>query len=248
MDRRSTFAATDDDHVACRDRTAERAAAAASSKSGRSSAMRAPAQPSLVGMSRDALAEALGRLGVPERQRRMRVQQIWHWLYVRGAQDFDAMTTLSKDLRAALARALHAGAAGNRRRADFGRRHAQMAAPAAGRTRRRAARGRMRLHPGDRPRHVVHFEPGRLHAQLHVLPYRHAAPGAQSDRRRNRRPGRAGARPARRLAPRRASAAGGGRRAQAPRLQHRHDGHGRAALQFRGGARRPQRHRRRRRA
>jgi 23S rRNA (adenine2503-C2)-methyltransferase len=63
----------------------------------------APAQPSLVGMSREALAEALGEAGVPERQCRMRVQQIWHWLYVRGAQDFDAMTTLSKDLRRALA-------------------------------------------------------------------------------------------------------------------------------------------------
>jgi 23S rRNA (adenine2503-C2)-methyltransferase len=33
----------------------------------------------------------------------MRVQQIWQWLYVRGAQSFDAMTTLPKDLRAALA-------------------------------------------------------------------------------------------------------------------------------------------------
>jgi len=63
----------------------------------------APAQPSLVGMSRAALAEALGETGVPERQRRMRVQQIWHWLYVRGVQDFEAMTSLSKDLRAALA-------------------------------------------------------------------------------------------------------------------------------------------------
>ena len=63
----------------------------------------APAQPSLIGMSRDTLADALGEVGVPERQRRMRVQQIWHWLYVRGAQDFDAMTTLSKDLRRALA-------------------------------------------------------------------------------------------------------------------------------------------------
>jgi len=41
-------------------------------------------------------------IGVPERQRRMRVQQIWHWLYVRGAQDFDVMTTLSRDLRSAL--------------------------------------------------------------------------------------------------------------------------------------------------
>lgn len=66
-------------------------------------AYRTPVQPSLVGLSRDALAEALAAIGVPERQRRMRVQQIWHWLYVRGAQDFDAMTTLSKELRAALA-------------------------------------------------------------------------------------------------------------------------------------------------
>jgi 23S rRNA (adenine2503-C2)-methyltransferase len=63
----------------------------------------APEKPSLVGLSRAALAEALGAIDVPERQRRMRVQQIWHWLYVRGAQDFDAMTTLSKELRLALA-------------------------------------------------------------------------------------------------------------------------------------------------
>jgi 23S rRNA (adenine2503-C2)-methyltransferase len=63
----------------------------------------APAKPSLVGLSRGALADALGTVGVPERQRRMRVQQIWHWLYVRGAESFDAMTTLSKELRAELA-------------------------------------------------------------------------------------------------------------------------------------------------
>jgi 23S rRNA (adenine2503-C2)-methyltransferase len=62
-----------------------------------------PAIPSLVGLSREALAEALGAIDVPERQRRMRVQQIWHWLYVRGARSFDEMTTLSKDLRTALA-------------------------------------------------------------------------------------------------------------------------------------------------
>ena len=62
----------------------------------------APEKPSLIGLSRDALADALGTLGVAERQRRMRVQQIWHWLYVRGAQDFDQMTTLGKDLRGQL--------------------------------------------------------------------------------------------------------------------------------------------------
>jgi 23S rRNA (adenine2503-C2)-methyltransferase len=63
----------------------------------------APAQPSLVGMSREALAQALAQIGVPEHQRRMRVQQIWHWIYVRAAQDLAAMTTLSKDLRGVLA-------------------------------------------------------------------------------------------------------------------------------------------------
>jgi len=63
---------------------------------------RAPDKPSLAGLSREALAQALDTVGVPERQHRMRVQQIWHWLYVRGAQDFDAMTTLSKELRTVL--------------------------------------------------------------------------------------------------------------------------------------------------
>jgi len=63
----------------------------------------APAKPSLVGFSRAELGQALGEAGVPERQQRMRVQQIWHCLYVRGAADFDTMTTLSKELRAELA-------------------------------------------------------------------------------------------------------------------------------------------------
>jgi 23S rRNA (adenine2503-C2)-methyltransferase len=63
----------------------------------------APAKPSLVGLSRVAVAEALGACGVPERQRRMRMQQIWRWLYVRGARDFDEMTSLSRELRTELA-------------------------------------------------------------------------------------------------------------------------------------------------
>ena len=63
----------------------------------------APARPSLVGLPRTDLAAALGGIGVAPQQQRMRVQQIWQWLYVRGAQSFDAMTTLPKDLRAALA-------------------------------------------------------------------------------------------------------------------------------------------------
>src|SRR5262252_2143449 len=61
-----------------------------------------PAKPSLVGFSRAQLTEALAAIGVPAAQRKMRVQQIWHWLYVRGARRFDEMTSVSKDLRAAL--------------------------------------------------------------------------------------------------------------------------------------------------
>ncbi|HEY2755996.1 MAG TPA: 23S rRNA (adenine(2503)-C(2))-methyltransferase RlmN, partial [Pseudolabrys sp.] len=63
----------------------------------------APAKPSLIGLSRAELAEALGDVGVPEGQRKMRVQQLWHWIYFRGFTSFDAMTSVSKDLRAVLA-------------------------------------------------------------------------------------------------------------------------------------------------
>src|SRR6266700_2178781 len=63
-----------------------------------------PDKPSLVGLSRAQLMEALVSIGVPAAQQKMRVQQIWHWLYVRGARGFDEMTSVSKELRAALAR------------------------------------------------------------------------------------------------------------------------------------------------
>jgi 23S rRNA (adenine2503-C2)-methyltransferase len=62
----------------------------------------APSKPSLVGLSRAQLAEALATLGLPPAQCKMRVQQIWHWLYVRGATRFDQMTSISKDLHVAL--------------------------------------------------------------------------------------------------------------------------------------------------
>jgi len=61
-----------------------------------------PAKPTLVGLSRVALADALGAIGVTPAQQKMRVQQIWHWLYVRGAQSFDQMTSISKEMRAVL--------------------------------------------------------------------------------------------------------------------------------------------------
>ncbi|MCP1199157.1 23S rRNA (adenine(2503)-C(2))-methyltransferase RlmN [Notoacmeibacter sp. MSK16QG-6] len=60
-------------------------------------------KPALIGMTRDEMADALGEIGVPERQRRMRVSQLWHWLYVRGVSDFADMSNVSKDLRGKLA-------------------------------------------------------------------------------------------------------------------------------------------------
>ncbi|HWN76284.1 MAG TPA: 23S rRNA (adenine(2503)-C(2))-methyltransferase RlmN, partial [Bradyrhizobium sp.] len=45
-----------------------------------------PAKPSLIGLSRAEIAERLAAIGVAPAQRRMRVQQLWHWIYVRGAK------------------------------------------------------------------------------------------------------------------------------------------------------------------
>ena len=57
----------------------------------------------IVGLSREQLADALAEAGVPQRSLKMRVQQIWHWVYYRGATSFDTMTTISKDMREQLA-------------------------------------------------------------------------------------------------------------------------------------------------
>ena len=63
----------------------------------------APEKPSLVGYTRTQLSDALGSVAVPETQSKMRVQQLWHWIYFRGLTSFDEMTSVSKDLRSVLA-------------------------------------------------------------------------------------------------------------------------------------------------
>ena len=60
-------------------------------------------RPSLVGRTRTGLIEALAEIGVPEKERRMRVGQLWNWIYHYGVRDFDAMTTIGKGLRGELA-------------------------------------------------------------------------------------------------------------------------------------------------
>ena len=61
--------------------------------------------PSLIGLDRDKLGAALDAIGVRGSDRRMRVNQLWHWIYLRGATDFAEMTNVSKHLRADLAAA-----------------------------------------------------------------------------------------------------------------------------------------------
>ncbi len=58
---------------------------------------------SLAGLGRDGLKAALAEIGVPEKQQRMRVNQLWSWIYVRGVTRFEDMSDVSKDLRGALA-------------------------------------------------------------------------------------------------------------------------------------------------
>jgi 23S rRNA (adenine2503-C2)-methyltransferase len=59
--------------------------------------------PTLVGITREELKTRLAVIGVPERESRMRTAQVWHEIYVRGAKSFEALTTIGKGLRAALA-------------------------------------------------------------------------------------------------------------------------------------------------
>ena len=53
----------------------------------------------LVGMSRTIMHEKLLEIGTPDKQVKMRVGQIWQWIYQKGARNFSQMTNLSKQYR-----------------------------------------------------------------------------------------------------------------------------------------------------
>ncbi|MEM9966493.1 MAG: 23S rRNA (adenine(2503)-C(2))-methyltransferase RlmN [Pseudomonadota bacterium] len=57
----------------------------------------------LVGLTRPAMRDALIAAGTPEKQVKMRVGQIWQWIYQWGVRDFAEMTNLAKAYRAQLA-------------------------------------------------------------------------------------------------------------------------------------------------
>ncbi|OIQ28235.1 MAG: 23S rRNA (adenine(2503)-C(2))-methyltransferase [Alphaproteobacteria bacterium MedPE-SWcel] len=56
----------------------------------------------LVGLTRDRMREVLIENGTPEKQAKMRVGQIWQWIYQWGVRDFAEMTNLAKAYRAQL--------------------------------------------------------------------------------------------------------------------------------------------------
>ena len=62
-----------------------------------------PARPSLVGLTRDELRERLVAIDIPERELKMRVAQLWHWIYLRGVRRFEDMSNVGKGLRTSLA-------------------------------------------------------------------------------------------------------------------------------------------------
>ena len=57
----------------------------------------------IVGLTREALRAALIAAGTPEKQAKMRLGQLWQWVYHWGVRDFALMTNLAKDYRALLA-------------------------------------------------------------------------------------------------------------------------------------------------
>lgn len=61
------------------------------------------ARESLCGADKAALDAALAQAGVPDKQIKMRRQQIWSWLYTHGVPDFDGMHNVAKAVRAGLA-------------------------------------------------------------------------------------------------------------------------------------------------
>ena len=137
----------------------------------------------------------LRELGVPERQTRMRVRQLWSWLYVRGATDFAAMTDIAKELRGEL------GASFTLARPEIVTE--QVSVDGTRKWLLRLADGKeietVYIPEEDRGTLCISSQVGCT-LTCSLLPYRHAAARAQPHAERDRRPDHARPRPPRRLA------------------------------------------------
>ena len=69
----------------------------------RTAPQRADGKTNLVGLPKDGLRAALDAEGLEPKQAKLRAKQLWHWIYNRGASDFDSMTDIAKAQRPWLA-------------------------------------------------------------------------------------------------------------------------------------------------
>ena len=189
----------------------------------------------LAGATRAQILDALTEIGTPERELKMRGSQLWHWIYHRGARDFSAMRNIAKPVLEALAGryTLARPEIVEEQISNDGTRKWLL------RFRRRAApavrsRSRAVYISGGRPRHALHFEPGRCtltcsfcHTGTQRLVRNLSAEEILAQLLLAR--DRLGDFPDREMYAARRHGAGGRPQGQ----QHRHDGNGRAALQFR---------------
>ncbi len=60
---------------------------------------RADGKVELVGLPREQIREAFEAAGMAAKQAKLRSKQVWHWIYNRGATDFEAMTDIAKAQR-----------------------------------------------------------------------------------------------------------------------------------------------------
>lgn len=56
-------------------------------------------RPSLTGLTRAQLMDMLARVGVAEKQRKMRANQLFHWIYHKGVTSFGVMSNIARELR-----------------------------------------------------------------------------------------------------------------------------------------------------
>ncbi len=61
-------------------------------------------KPTLIGLTRAELKESLLSVGTESKVLRMRLNQIWNWIYEKGATDFSSMHNISKEYRSLLER------------------------------------------------------------------------------------------------------------------------------------------------
>jgi len=60
---------------------------------------RADGRIDLIGMTKDQLRAVLEAAQLDPRQAKLRSKQLWHWIYNRGATDFQLMTDIAKEMR-----------------------------------------------------------------------------------------------------------------------------------------------------